>query len=260
MRTISSSREPSSVEKLVNKRLLTRQCAGIIKVDDAGFVCAAYDTHVVYLCEGKMFQKSIAAAAALAAIMSGANATVVTYSDQAAFEAAAPEGVTIIDTSESIGKTTGELSAETPGAEFFGPSSYVRSDGALLNGQYFLGAATPSLGLNFADGVNAVGVSTHNIADGGRILAYSGLNGTGTLLGEADFGGSSIFGGLRSTDLIMSVLFTCEFNYDLACGLNDPVFSVSAGVSPSEVPLPAAAWLFMAGAGFLGAVRRRGKA
>lgn len=204
-----------------------------------------------------MFKNCVAAGAALFTIVSGANAAVVTYTDQASFEAAATEGVTVIGTSESIGKTTGQLSAETPGAEFFGPSSYVRSDGALLNGQYFLGAATPSLGLNFAGGANSVGVSTHNIDDGGRILAYSGLNGTGTLLGEADFGGSSIFGGLRSTDLIMSVLFTCEFNYDLACGLNDPVFSAFAEVSPSEVPLPAAAWLFIVGAGAIGAAKRR---
>lgn len=204
-----------------------------------------------------MFKNCIAAGAALFTIISGANAAVVTYTDQTSFENALAGGYTVIDTSANKGKTTAELSAQTPGAEFFGPSSSVRSDGALLNGQFFLGAQTPSLGLNFADGVNGVGVSTHNLADGGRVLAYSGLNGTGALLGEAGFGGSSIFGGLTSSDLIMSVLFTCEFNGDLACGLNDPIFGTFAAVNPSEVPLPAAAWLFIAGAGALGAARRR---
>ncbi len=208
-------------------------------------------------------KRAVAALIGFTLVGGAAQAGVITYSDQTAFQNALTDGFTVIDTSANVGDTTEQLSIETAGAEFFGPSSYVRSDGLILNGQFFLGAATPSLGINFDGGVAGVGAWA-NAYDGGRIQIYSGLNGTGTLLGEVGYGSPSgvMFGGITSTDLIYSAIFTCDFNYDLACGLIDPTFgavTVADTGGASEVPLPAALWLFIAGAGALGAAGRRKK-
>lgn len=206
-----------------------------------------------------MIKYCIAAGAALITGLTASHAAVMTYTDQTAFEAALSEGHTTIDTSAHVGKTTAQLSALYDGAAFFGAESYVRSDGLIVNGLGFFGAVTPHVGLNFESGVTGVGAWA-NAFDGGRIQIFSGLNGTGTLLGEAAYGhpGGVMFGGITSTDLILSAIFTCDFNYDLACGLIDPTFGniTLSDTGVSEVPLPAAAWVFLAGLGAIGAARR----
>ncbi len=197
-------------------------------------------------------------------IMSGASdraeaAVVTTFGDQAAFVAALDGGSTLVDVSASIGANLVQLSAITPGATFFGPNTSVRSDALIPHGQGFFGTTNQHVGLNFETTVNGVGV-TSNLFDGGRIQAYSGLNGTGTLLGEHGFGGNtvaSLFGGLITDQPILSVVYTCDFNFDLACGVIDPVFGLStSALSSDPVPLPAGAFLFMAGLGALGVARR----
>ena len=94
--------------------------------------------------------------------------------------------------------------------------------------------------MNFDIAINGAGV-TSNAIDGGRIQLYSGLNGTGLLIEEANFGGgaSARFGGVITTSLAQSVIFTCDFNFDLQCGLRDIVFGTA-----NPVPLPAGIGLF----------------
>lgn len=190
--------------------------------------------------------------------LSGAQASVVSYTSVSAFQSVLDASLTIIDTSANIGKTTAQLSTQTPGAEFFGYSSYVRNDALILNGFGFSGDVNNAhVGLNFAAGVSGVGVST-NPADGGRILAYSGLNGTGALLGMANFGtpaGAQLFGGLVSSTLIKSAIFTCDFNFDLKCGLFNPMFGRTSVTS--AVPVPAALPLLFSALAFFGFLGRR---
>lgn len=151
------------------------------------------------------------------------------------------DSFTLIDTSAFIGQTTFNISPTVPNGTFFGPDALVRSDDLILNGAGFHGSTTPHVGLNFDLAVNGAGV-TSNAIDGGRIQIYSGPNGTGTLIEEASFGGglTARFGGLITTSFAHSVVFTCDFNSDLKCGLRDIVFGT---VSP--VPLPAGVGLFI---------------
>ena len=179
-------------------------------------------------------------------------AATVQYTSEAAFQAALVNGFTVIDTSiggPNIGKTTAQLSAETAGAEFFGPSSFVRSDGLIPNGTGGIGG---NLGLNFDPGVTGVGV-TSNLGDGGRIQIFDGPDGTGNLIDEVQFGigagWPSLFGGITSTQEIRSAIFTCEFDSDIFCGLIDPTFG-------NIIPVPAAAWLFMSALCLLGWIRK----
>ncbi len=53
------------------------------------------------------------------------------------------------------------------------------------------------------------------------------------------------------------MIFTCDFNFDLICGVIDPVFGTIAGAPAVPLPAPLAA----AGSAFLilGAVARRRK-
>lgn len=180
--------------------------------------------------------------------------SITTYTDRASFEAAM-DTLTLVDTSENIGKTTAQLSAETPGATFTGPDSFVRSDGLIVNGAGFF-PNDPHVGMNFDVPVFGVG-ATANAFDGGRIQIFSGLNGTGTLLGEAAYGNPSgtMYGGIISDMPILSVIFTCDFNFDLACGLIDPQFGQVSVQQP--VPVPAAAPLMMAGLAAVSRFRRK---
>ncbi len=195
-------------------------------------------------------------------ITTNAFAGILTYTDRSTFESAL-NSFTTIDTSNYIGQTT-YLIDDDPiysGAfEFFGPNSLVRNDDLILNGVGFYGNTNPHVGINFSIGINGVGVTT-NLNDGGDIMIYDGLNGTGNLLGEADFGdGLVLFGGITSTDLIKSVIFTCEFGSDLKCGLRDPVFgsfASSSGSGSSQVPEPSVIALLGVGLAGLGFARRR---
>ena len=184
-----------------------------------------------------------------------ANAVVVTYTDRTAFEAALSD-VTTIDTSSHIGSTTFAIDDDPiyGGAfQFTGPDAYVRGDDLILNGLGFHGSIIPHVTINFASGVNGVGVTT-NLFDGGRILIYDGQNASGNLLGTANFGTNGLFGGIISTDLIGSAVFTCDFNSDLKCGLRDPVYGTSANV---PAPAPLVLFLFGLGCLALGRVRNR---
>ncbi len=121
------------------------------------------------------------------------------------------------------------------GGSFFGPNAVIRSDGLIENGQGFHGAANPHVGMNFDSDVFGVGV-TSNPADGGRVLGFSGLNGTGNLVEQANFGSPALFGGFVSTEAIRSVIFTCDFNGDLKCGLFRPTFGTV--LNEASVPEP----------------------
>ncbi|MEM9840541.1 MAG: hypothetical protein AAF830_15490, partial [Pseudomonadota bacterium] len=179
--------------------------------------------------------------------------SITVYTDRASFEAAM-DTLTLVDTSANVGKTTSQLSAETPGATFTGPSTFVRSDGLIVNGAGFY-PTNPHVGMNFDVPVFGVG-ATANAFDGGRIQIFSGLNGTGQLLGEAAYGNPSgtMYGGIISDMPILSVVFTCDFNFDLKCGLIDPQFGQASFQQP--VPVPAAAPLMVAGLGLMASRRK----
>ena len=164
-------------------------------------------------------------------------AATLTYVDRATFEAALDPGYTLIDTSAYADGTPIGDTLPAAVTSFGAPSTIRAADGVLLNGQGFYGTTTPNIGLNFSPGINGVGGSSGE-GYGGMIMIYSGLNGTGSLLGSAAY--SVTFGGIISSVDIGSVIFTCDFNFDLKCALIDPTF----GSSTAVVPLPAALWLF----------------
>ncbi|MEV8465425.1 VPLPA-CTERM sorting domain-containing protein [Fluviibacterium sp. DFM31] len=189
-------------------------------------------------------------------ILSAGAAAATSYTDRTSFYAAL-NSYTVIDTSSYIGKFVDEIDPDFAGVSFFGPRSYVRSDDLILNGQGFFGTATPHVGLNFAKPIQGAGVTT-NAYDGGDVVLYSGLNGTGTELGRADFGDSLVlFGGLVISGNARSAVFTCDFNSDLKCGLRDIAFGTNPSSGSTAVPLPAAGALMLLGVGTLGAMRMR---
>lgn len=198
-----------------------------------------------------MFRSIISA---MAVLCSSVISQAATFTDQTAFLAGL-DTFTLVDTSTHIGSTT--LSIPIATGSFFGPDALVGSDDLILNGLGFHGSVTPHVGINFNGAVNAVGV-TSNAIDGGNIQLFSGLNGTGTLLNATGFGGGPFdsFTGVIGSFTARSVIFTCEFNSDLRCGLRDPIFGFdNSAVAP--VPLPAAGWLLVAALGGLGVLRLR---
>ncbi len=180
-----------------------------------------------------------------------AGADVTSYANQVAFEAALPEEFTLVNLDDQ------PLVGFAPpfNVEDAGPAAAFEQlgidfqvfDAVVVDGQAFQislpdrdrlvlnGVGGPTGGdlvIDLVDPVHGFGAWSNN-GDGGHVRAFSQPRLGGTLVGEADLGSGS-FGGLISTDLIRSVEITCEFNFDLACG----VFDIQFGTTSSPVPLP----------------------
>jgi len=109
--------------------------------------------------------------------------------------------------------------------------------------------------MNVASGVdnNLTLWYSSSTAVSGAVTAWTGLNGTGTQLGSLDLAANGTYDNWTQT----------TFNFE---GTAQSFNLTAAGVSGvafdniSNVPVPAAAWLFGTGLAMFGAVRRRGKA
>jgi hypothetical protein len=181
-----------------------------------------------------------------------ANAAITTYSNQANFEAALTGSFTLanLDDQPLVGFAPPyNVEDVGPAAAFATLGIDFRTfDPPVVDGQAFqilvpgrdrliINGANSSTGGNIVvDLINPVhGVGAwSNVGDGGRIRAFAGPGLSGTFLGDANLLAGS-FGGLISTDLIRSVEITCDFNFDLICG----VFDIQHGTTPASVPVPA---------------------
>jgi hypothetical protein len=204
------------------------------------------------------------------------SAAVVTYTDESAFQTALTGSFTLANL-DAAPFSAGAVSAGD--AAFLSLGIDIVTPTTILNGQAFQlpkpgrdrmlvngtgnGLISADFTLNFTapqSGVGALPNVNNNIGDGGHIRVYSGLNLTGALLGEADFGvPTGSFGGITSDLGIRSVQITCEFDPDLDCGIYDLQFGTVAG-GPIVVPIPAALPLFataLVGLGVIGWRRRR---
>jgi hypothetical protein len=111
--------------------------------------------------------------------------------------------------------------------------------------------------MNVAAGVdNALSFSYSSLANlSGAVRAWTGLNGTGTLLGSFDLGTNDIGTTYDTwTKATFSFAGTAQ-SFDFTGSANAVAFD-----NISAVPVPAAAWLFGTGLAMFGAARRRGKA
>ena len=204
----------------------------------------------------------IAGFGAVCTVLAGAaSATVVSYTDELTFQAAMTGSFTLANL-DNAPFTTGTVSPNDAnflllGIDVITQTSIVDGqafqiskpgrDRLLLNGSGSIGA---DFAFDFLTPQNGVGVLP-NVGDGGRIRIFSGLNLTGTLLGEANFGApAGSFGGISSDQAFRSVQITCDFDPDFKCGLYDLQFGTSAPLS--VVPLPAALPLFGSGLAFMG--------
>lgn len=213
-----------------------------------------------------------AMAAALAAVP--ASATVTTYSDQAAFEAALTGDFTLanldggalgaLGVPYTVQSAPAAAAFAALGFGFTGFNATVAGgqdfqipvpgrDRLILFGSYFGGQLT----LNFSAPVNGIGWRS-NVGDGGRVIAYSGLDQTGAQIGTGQVG-SGAFGGLISDAQILSATLTCDFNGDLACGAYDVQFGTLAVAPPPAVPEPASWAMMIVGLGIAGTALRRRK-
>ena len=196
-----------------------------------------------------------------------ASAATITYTNQAAFEAALTGDFTLVNLdAPPLSAFPSGYRVEDPlpaaafltfGIDFFGFNAQViagqngqtptNRDRLIANGTGNGGV----LALNFVDPVDGIGAFSNNI-DFGRIRAFSEANLGGTFLGEVQFGPGS-FGGLISDVPIESVQFTCDFNLDLRCGVYDIQFGTVAD-DVSAVPEPAS--LFLLGTGVAGLITK----
>ncbi|HKP79468.1 MAG TPA: PEPxxWA-CTERM sorting domain-containing protein [Phenylobacterium sp.] len=191
---------------------------------------------------------ALAAVAALAAGGS-ASAAVVSYTSQAAFQAALDGSHTLVNFDTlggfaagyrlddggpaaalaALGVDSVGLNAQVAGGQDF--QTPTARDRIILNGAAFGG----HIAFDFASAVNGVGAFSNNI-DYGRIRLFSGTGLSGTFLGEAQF--------------------TCDFNDDKACGVYDLQFGTFAAAT-TAVPEPATWTLAITGFGAAGARLRR---
>lgn len=209
---------------------------------------------------------SVAAALAALAVSGSASAAVVSYTSQAAFEAALAGSHTLVNFDALGGFAAGYRLDDTGpaaalaalGVDSVGLNALVAGgqdfqtptarDRLILNGMAFGG----HIAFDFAAAVNGVGAFSNNI-DYGRVRLFSGTGLSGTFLGEAQFGPGA-FGGLTTDVAARSAQFTCDFDGDKACGVYDLQFGAFA---TTGVPEPATWALAIVGFGAAGARLRR---
>lgn len=225
--------------------------------------------------------KWIVASLLMASMTGPASAALITYTNQAGFEAALDGSFKLLnlDAAPYSGNPSGYRLSQvatalaSDGLTSIGYDAQLASgqngqtptnrDWLILNGTAFSGGRPGSIAFSFATGVNGVGALSNILGDGdgGRVRAFSNTDLTG-FLGEVQFGlnsgGTNGFGALSTTDLIRSVEITCDYNGDFACGVYDIQFGTfKAAAEPVPTPEPAALGLF--GLGLLGiaGLRRR---
>lgn len=179
-----------------------------------------------------------------------AHAQVTTFNDQPAFEASLGASFTLVNLDDQpLSGFALPFTVESPGpaAAFSslgidfqvfaaavvggqaGQISEPGRDRLIVNGS---GSSTGgNLVIDLVDPVDGFGARS-NIGDGGRVRAFSEPGLTGTFLGEAAIG-SGGFGGLISEEPIRSVEVTCDFNFDLICG----VYDIQHGTQATPVPI-----------------------
>lgn len=204
-----------------------------------------------------------------------ARADVSTFTDQATFEAALTGGFTLVNLDATPLSTFAtpynvEDSAPATAFEQLGVD-FQAFDAAVIDGQAFqislpgrdrliINGVNSSTGGNLVvdlvEPVRGFGAWSNDF-DGGRIRAFSGPGLGGSFLGEAAFG--SGFGGLISTDAIRSVEITCDFDFDLICGVFDIQFGTTAASAPVPVPVLAGSILCIVLASLGVVVLRRGR-
>ena len=201
------------------------------------------------------------------------NAAIMTYTDQSDFAADAPNDFKLIDLEVQPTITSvNSLDLTGFGVTFFGPNALIAGsqngqtegdhDRLIANGSGFHGLSTPHIGLNFSQDFDGVGAWS-NFIDGGRIQLFSELNGGGILLGEAPFGGGNSsggnFGGIITSQDFKSAIITCDFNFDLRCGVFDIQFGSAIKTIPEPLTLLGAGTAAMFGTLFKRKVTKRKK-
>ena len=218
-------------------------------------------------------KRVIVAAASSAALFSATPALAATtlYASQAAFQTALTGSYTLVNldagalaaipTIYNVQSAAPAAAFSALGISFTGFNAPVYSgqdyqiplagrDRLIIFGAGFGGQIT----INFATPVNGIGWRSNN-GDGGSVIAYSGLNQTGAVIGTGSVG-SGAFGGLVSDTLISSAKITCDFNSDLVCGAYDIQFG-TLQISRA-VPEPASWALMIGGFALAGFAMRRG--
>lgn len=206
---------------------------------------------------------------------SPAHAQVTTFNDQAAFQAALSGAFTLVNLDDQpLSGFAAPYTVEAPGPAAAFSSlgiDFQVFDAAVIDGQAFqisvpgrdrliingVGSSTGGdLAIDLVDPVAGFGARS-NINDGGRVRVFSGPGLSGTFLGEAAIG-SGGFGGLISTQPIRSIEVTCDFDFDLICGVYDLQHGTQAAPVPIDPRVGVVLLFGLAGVGLV-MVRRSGR-